>query len=203
MRGLNIAVSGLTAAGKTTHSRLLSAELGYRYVSATAIIADMIGIPRSEVDSRFWQRHGEKIARLRDTTDLDRELDTRLLAEAASEEGLVIDAWALPWLAPPDNCLFVWIESDHWSRTLKAAVSDECRNTLEWYSEFIKRKDDDTQARFLSIYGFDLYGARQHFDVDIDNSSFITEATRADSDRGISGFQPELRRAVEQKLRQK
>ena len=80
MRGKNIAISGLTAAGKTTHAKILAAELEYSYVSATEIMADMLGINRSEVGPGFWQKHGDSIAKIRDATDLDRELDNRLTA---------------------------------------------------------------------------------------------------------------------------
>lgn len=37
----NIAFAGLTAAGKTTHAKILAHELDYEYVSATKIILDM------------------------------------------------------------------------------------------------------------------------------------------------------------------
>jgi len=196
MRGKNIAISGLTAAGKTTHAKILAAELEYSYVSATEIMADMLGINRCEVGPGFWQKYGDSIAKVRDTTDLDRELDNRLTAMATGDEGLVIDAWALPWLVPRGSCISIWIESDHHSRTLKAAVSDDNKQELSWYGPFIARKDDDTRERFLKIYGFDLYAARDNFSLEIDNSAYITRATREDSDQGIRAFAPVVNSSV-------
>jgi len=190
MHKKNIAISGLTAAGKTTHAKILAAELGYSYVSATEVMADMLGIERREVGLGFWQKYGDIIARVRDTTNLDRELDNRLKAMATEDEQLVIDAWALPWLIPREVCISIWIESDHHSRTLKAAVSDDNMQELSWYGEFISRKDDDTRERFLCIYEFDLYGTRENFTLEVDNSKYITRATRQDSDRGIDAFAP-------------
>lgn len=35
----NVVICGLTAAGKTTHAKLLSKELGFTYVSGTATLA--------------------------------------------------------------------------------------------------------------------------------------------------------------------
>ena len=67
----NIVISGLTAAGKTTHALLLAQELGYRYISATAIIADLAGVSRDEVGPGFWQKYGDKIRKLRDTANQD------------------------------------------------------------------------------------------------------------------------------------
>jgi hypothetical protein len=40
----NIAFAGLTAAGRTTHARLLAEQLGYEVVSATTIILDILGV---------------------------------------------------------------------------------------------------------------------------------------------------------------
>lgn len=196
----NVIISGLTAAGKTTHARLLASELSYRYISATEIIADMIGVDRREVGPGFWERHGDAIGRVRDETDLDRQLDQRLVEMATIDEGLVIDAWALPWLVASPYCISMWIESDHYSRSLKAAVSDENQHPLPWYEAFISRKDDDARDRFLAIYGFDIYGPRQRFDIDLDNSAYITEATRANADYGIVRFGPLVSAAVATQL---
>jgi cytidylate kinase len=196
MHKKNIAISGLTAAGKTTHAKILAAELGYSYVSATEVMAGMLGIERGEVGPGFWQKYGDVIARVRDTTDLDRELDNRLIAMATSEEQLVIDAWALPWLVQQKACISIWIESDHHSRTLKAAVSDYNKQELAWYGKFIARKDDDTRKRFLEIYGFDLYGTRENFTLEVNNSTYITRATREESDRGIDAFAPVINSSV-------
>ncbi len=181
-------ISGLTAAGKTTHAKLLAAELGYRYVSATEIIADMIGIGRHEIGPGFWLKHGPAIRKIRDETDLDRSLDERLVATTAAEEGLVIDAWALPWLETTGRCVSIWIESDRWSRTLKASVSDHNRRSLSWYATFITSKDDESRSRFLSVHGFDLYGTREHFTLELNNSDYISVPTRVEADRGIAGF---------------
>jgi cytidylate kinase len=192
----NIVISGLTAAGKTTHAKILAAELGYSYVSATEVMADMLGIERREVGPGFWQRYGDAIGGIRDTTNLDRELDNRLTEMAKAAEQLVIDAWALPWLVPREACISIWIESDYHSRTLKAAVSDDNKRELAWYSGFIGHKDDDTRDRFMDIYGFDLYGGRRNFTLEVDNSMYITKATKQDSNRGIERFTPVINSSV-------
>lgn len=200
LRKMNVAVSGLTAAGKTTHALLLSGDLGYRYISATEIIAEMVGLDRNIVRNGFWEDYGDAIQKIRDTSDLDRKLDERLIKIATTDEGLVIDAWALPWLVSPQKCIHVWLESDHNSRTMKAAVSNENRQRSNWYGEFISKKDDDSRKRFLAIYGFDLYGRRDHFTIQLDNSSYITKPTRENSDQGIAQFHPILRQSVRKHL---
>ena len=48
----NVAFAGLTAAGKTTHSKILAEQLGFKYVSATQTILDIIGM--DEVPDRVW-----------------------------------------------------------------------------------------------------------------------------------------------------
>jgi cytidylate kinase len=49
----NIAFAGLTAAGKTTHARRLAADLGYRYVSATDILLEILQVRDPGADLWF------------------------------------------------------------------------------------------------------------------------------------------------------
>src|SRR5690348_11596732 len=90
----NIAVAGLTAAGKTTHAKLLADEIGYRYVSATEILMDVLGMERN-VSRSVWFTQLDAIHALRSGDELDDELERRLINIASENDGLVLDTWAL------------------------------------------------------------------------------------------------------------
>jgi cytidylate kinase len=188
----------LTAAGKTTHALLLARDLGYRYVSATQMMAELAGIPADQVDERFWLTFGDQIAELRKQPDLDLELDRRLIQLATERDDLVVDAWAAPWLLPRESAVAVWLGSTHETRSMKASVSDEGRETVSWYSDFIAEKDRTTRRYFLDLYDFDLFDTPGgSFDLVIDNSAHIRVPTREDSDRGIAEFHPTFRHAIQ------
>lgn len=69
-----VIVSGFTAAGKTTHCRLLATALGWRYVSMSRIRRScVIGSSSSQEE---WLPAGDRLRSA--NTALDREMDRRL-----------------------------------------------------------------------------------------------------------------------------
>src|SRR3954452_3663938 len=119
-RGPNVAFAGLTAAGKTTHARLLAEALGYDYVCATDIVLEILGM---ESSSRgVWFERFDEIRSARAGDGVDAELDRRLEEMAATRRSTVFDTWALAWLSP-SPLVRIWIESDLASRARKCLVS--------------------------------------------------------------------------------
>lgn len=55
----NIAFAGLTAAGKTTHAKILAEQLGFEYISATKTILEIIGLDHEP--ERIWFTSGSQI----------------------------------------------------------------------------------------------------------------------------------------------
>ena len=73
----NIALAGLTAAGKTTHARRLASDLGYEYVSATDILLEILHVPDPVSD--LWFTQLDAITAARDGGAVDAELEARLI----------------------------------------------------------------------------------------------------------------------------
>jgi cytidylate kinase len=116
----NIVICGLTAAGKTTHAKLLAAETGFKYVSGTGTLARLLGLPVAE-DPPYWPDIAAEVAKRR-TDDTDRALEHELLEKAASSDRQVFDVWALPWTSHDPQLIRVWIESTLESRAWKCRV---------------------------------------------------------------------------------
>ena len=158
---VNVAFAGLTAAGKTTHARLLAEQLGYSYVSATEALLDILDIDAPS--EQIWFERFEQIQAARQGDGVDDELDLRLSLLAAGSTAAVFDTWALAWVGP-SPMLRVWIESDEDSRARKCLVSQATRCLpLEGCRDLVHAKDLHTR---------------------------IDHATRACADAGIAAFAP-------------
>jgi cytidylate kinase len=190
-----VAFAGLTAAGKTTHARLLAEQLGYGYVSATEVLLGILGIDAA-ADGVWFDRY-DQIQSARAGDAADDELDRQLLALAAEREGIVFDTWALAWLSS-SPMVRVWIESDQGSRTRKCLVSQPAvsRLSLADCLALVRAKDAEARAGFLRRHGFDLFTDRNRFDLVLSNSHLIPRADRSCADAGIETFAPVVLAAV-------
>ncbi|WP_322770595.1 cytidylate kinase family protein [Frankia sp. Cr1] len=190
----NVAFAGLTAAGKTTHARILAAELGCGYVSATEVLLEILGIdvPADGV----WFDRFDQIRNGRQGDSTDDELDRRLEELAADRQGTIFDTWALAWLAP-EPMVRVWIESDLDSRARKCYVS-QTRTAMPVSAcrDHVQAKDADTRASFLRRHEFDLFTDRHRYDLMLCNSHLIQTADRSCADAGIAAFAPVVGEAV-------
>jgi len=195
---MRVAFSGLTAAGKTTHSQLLAASLGATWFGATEILAALAGVTAGPLDGVFMTAAGAQIEQARDGDHLDYELDRRLVARMQDEPHAVADAWALPWLITGDSVTRVWIQSDEESRTRKCSVSHlpALQMSLAESRAHIASKDQTTRERFGRMYGFDLFMDHSEFDVVLCNSALIPLPTRMAADAGIKEFEPIVLAAV-------
>lgn len=187
---MNIVISGLTAAGKTTHAQLLAAELGYRYVSAADIILKLSGIdiPNSK---DMWLAHFDQLEDARNDDSIDDQLERHLVDLAEHEDDIVFDAWALPWITS-HPMVRIWFESDRLSRSWKCWVSQsngrpmsslDCVNLMD-------RKDLTSKDRFARRHRFDLFRDHEGFDLILDNTSLISAPTSAAASKGIAAFAP-------------
>lgn len=182
---VNIVISGLTAAGKTTHAANLAARLGYELCSAGTLLAGLAGmgdVPYQDL----WVDHGQQLDQLRRQTSLDARLDEILLSRAAADERTVFDSWALPWTSG-EPMLRIWLESSLHSRTLKCIVSHLPGRRLS-YAEaerLVAEKDAASRAQLLGLHGFDVKRSRKPFHVIVDLSSLIADATAEASYRSV------------------
>jgi cytidylate kinase len=190
----NIAFAGLTAAGKTTHARRLAADLGYRYVSATDILLEILQV--RDRSAHLWFTQLDAITAAREGDAVDDELEARLTGLARGGDRTVFDSWALAWISP-SPMVRIWIESDLPSRTRKCLVSlgDQPRPLAECEA-LLRAKDDHNRAMFLRRHGFDLFTDRERYHAVLCNSHLIPAATGPESRRGIERFAPVVRGAA-------
>ncbi|GHB28748.1 cytidylate kinase family protein [Streptomyces chryseus] len=187
---VNIAFAGLTAAGKTTHARLLADHLGYEYVSATQIMLEILGIATQDT-KRVWFHHMDEIEQARSGDRIDQELERRLLELALAKEGLVLDTWAMAWICP-DPIIRIWIDSDRLSRHWKCFVSQgqPPKLALPGCATLIDRKDESTRDSFLRRHNFDLFADHAMFDAVLTNTHLISEPSPVATEEGIRLFAP-------------
>ncbi|WNV76714.1 cytidylate kinase family protein [Geodermatophilus sp. DSM 44513] len=194
---MNIAFAGLTAAGKTTHAKVLAEQLNYEYVSATEIIADILGLTQAAAPRLWFTKLGE-INAMREASDsLDEELESRLIQKARSSDHLVLDTWAMPWISE-SPAVNVWIESSFVTRTWKCYVSQGCSPALDMLecSALVADKDETTRQIFMRRHGFDLFTDKGPFQVIVDNTTLLSAPTHEACQRGIAAFAPQVLDAV-------
>ncbi|HET6355405.1 cytidylate kinase family protein [Streptomyces sp.] len=200
LTGTNIAFAGLTAAGKTTHARLLAEHLGYEHVSATDIILDIVGV-KARDPQRVWFDHMQEIEQARAGDEVDKELERRLLHLAATKDGLVLDTWAMAWICPAP-LVRIWIDSDRLSRHWKCYVSqgESPKLTLSECVSLIDQKDMATRESFLRRHNFDLFSDHDVFDAVLTNTHLIEAPTKFATQKGIRAFDPVVRLITEHLL---
>lgn len=185
----NIAFAGLTAAGKTTHAKILAERLGYEVVSATALILDIIGSRANP--EKIWFTDYEKIEKAREDDHVDLELERRLRVLAESKDGLILDSWAMAYIYE-GPLIRIWIESDQESRMRKCYVSQGQNKVLDLSEcrQLIHHKDHRVRSQFMRRLNFDLFTDMRRYDAVIENTDLIPEPTDRCSRDGIGTFAP-------------
>lgn len=170
----NIIISGLTAAGKTTHSLIVADRFELRYVGASMLALEAAGMTPGEVAPDFWLTS----MGIRILHDVGPSIDNRLLAYEEDGISTVFDCFFLPWLHR-SPALSIWLESSLESRLLKAEISHggESRFNGDSLRRALIRKDDDAARMLNSLVQANLYSDRQPFDHILDIGPFITAAS--------------------------
>jgi cytidylate kinase len=197
---MNITISGLTAAGKTTHALLIARRLGYDYVSASGLMLSWLGVEQAGSNT-LWQTRMGELEKRRDERPVDRDLNRFLARQLRDRDHTVFDSWSAAWLIGRASrpCVRVFIESDRRSRTLKARVSQEPHGPFLSLSEcrkLIDEKDAAAAVRLGSLLGVDIRSDRSPFDLVLDNSALIGHGTLTSARRGIRRFHDQLLVAI-------
>ncbi|MGS2641182.1 cytidylate kinase family protein [Streptosporangium sp. LJ11] len=199
---VNIVVSGLTAAGKTTHALLLARRLSFDYVSASRLMLAQLEIEH-DPDNSLWVTRMQEIEDRRDRQPVDSDVNKLLVSAFRTRTNTVFDSWSLPWLTGSVSCLRVWIESSQESRAMKARVSQEPYGpflSLDDCRRLIDDKDASTARRFQPLLEVDIRSDRSVFDLIVDNSDLIAEPTIESARQGISTFHRSLMASVLERL---
>jgi cytidylate kinase len=193
-----ILISGFTAAGKTTHARLLAEDLGWAYLGLSGVRRDLPGYDEAaESPGAEWEPAMDR-RRSRDP-GLDATADRAMTQRLATMRGpAVVDAWLQPWLSGRADAVRVWLGSDEQSRLRKASVSFLRRGMQppDALVRDVRQKDRFSVEQFRSLYGIRFGPDAGLFDLLIDNSGYIQAASIVASDEGIEAFRPVFLSAV-------
>ncbi len=185
----NIAFAGLTAVGKTTHAKILAEQLGYEWISATAILLDLLGT--GTCPEKVWFTDYESIQKAREDDRVDIELELRVRTLAESKDGLILDTWAMAYIYE-GPLLRLWIASDEEARMRKCYVSQGQKKVYDLSAcrRLIHEKDHHTRSQFLKRLDFDLFTDMSRYDALLSNADLIPEPTDQCSRAGIKTFMP-------------
>lgn len=173
-----ILVFGLAGSGKSSLARRLAEEFGLRKVHPSGIMRDLLegreAVPdSSKPNEGYWETEaGAAVlrARLEEDEPVDVRVDKILLREV--EKGnVVIDTWSLPWLTEKGTRIHLTapLEVRAGRAAARAGIEkDEARLLID-------KKDKDTRALFLRLYGFDILTEHDVFDCAIDTGHLTQE----------------------------
>ena len=138
-----IAIGGLVGSGKNTVGKNVADELAWRMVEPTfKTLAEREGITLME----FQARAGKDF-------DIDRKFDEALKAECAGGD-CVVTTWLGPWMAP-GRPYRVWLDVPEDVRAYRVSERDQI--TLEQALESVRKRDADNRARYMKVYGIDIF----------------------------------------------
>ncbi|WP_328443982.1 cytidylate kinase family protein [Amycolatopsis sp. NBC_00438] len=189
-----ILISGWTAAGKTTHARLVAAELGWTYIGMSHVMKEFTAIK----DLRDWTPQQDQLRRSDRSIDL--KADDHLLEVVSSSSSIIVDAWLQPWLYRSSSAIRVWLDSSRSARAKKCTVSylrDQNLMPERQAANIVHDKDVFAREQFARLYGIRFGYDPALFDLRIDNSTYIADTSISASDAGIREFQPVLMRRLE------
>ncbi len=179
----SICISGLTAAGKTTHSHLLAGEFGLTYVSGSQIQLNFMGVSPIQPKD-FWITDEAKSFWNKEQFE---RIDAELVRLESDAEGYIFDTSTMPWRhRRPALC--IWLESTLESRVLKSVVSHRGRSRFSFdaYKKKIIDKDKSTISLYKELYGIEIGKDCEPFQLIIDISTLISEPTLQASMKSIS-----------------
>jgi len=175
----NLIIAGLTASGKSTQAKRLAGVLGLRYVSGSAIRAELLGISaETRADSQFWLDRNRGGAmdreRLVRNDPRDTDVEEELIAMARAREGCAFDTWVMPWLFHEQSlCVYLRSPSRTRARRLCTESSDD---SFENVLQKLEEKDSLARQFFLETYGVDIVFDMSPFDVVIDSGDRAEDA---------------------------
>jgi len=165
-----ITVGGQAASGKSTLAKALAAGLGFKHISAGAVMRDMAaekGVTLVEF-SKYAESHPE----------IDREIDERQKKLAKGD--CVVDGRLSAFFLKPD--LSIWLTAPAKTRAERAMGRGEKYTTLEAALKDIVERDGSERKRYKEFYRIDI-GDLTAYDLVINTGRFdiaqMTEAAMA------------------------
>lgn len=171
---MNIIVSGLTGAGKTTISKNISRALNYSYISGSEV---RYRFNNTNINKKF-DRINHFLDQLKITEEAilknpkaDLQADKYLAELCRNSSGLIFDVWPLAWLGCP-NAKKIWLECKIDNRVDRLHTNGKVDQNFFKFRKKIVEKDKRARLFFLEHYNFDIFEDRSPFDLVIDSGYF-------------------------------
>ena len=164
-----IIISGMSAVGKTTVSKMVAEKLSLKVVGGGEVLKEMAVEQGFTPGGEDWWDTGEGMRFLRRrkrSSGFDKDVDERLL-EKARLGNVVITSYTLPWLSQWG--VKVWLSGSVASRARRMAKRDhaefeECRKVLSV-------RDLENHALYRKLYEIDFGRDLGPFDLVVDTDS--------------------------------
>ena len=144
-----ITVSGLPGSGTSTVCDLLCQQTGWRYINAGMLFRQMAEEAQVSL--------GEFGARAETDARIDRDLDARLVEEAASEKGgVLLEGRITGWMAARHelSALKVWVEADIKARAERVGRREG--QTVDEALRAIEQRERSEEIRYAAHHGISI-----------------------------------------------
>ncbi len=180
---MNIIITGLTACGKSYQSSRLAKILGFDHISASDVLLKNLRSKQNinEDDQRhFWIRKENKkqIENLRNTNNLDEQVDDYLLELCNSSNNIFFESRTLPWRSKNHNLIKIYLNPSLKDRAKIAYDSKDIKEySVEDLIVSINEKDKKDIERFKKLYNIDISDTKC-FGLVLDNGKLSPDETQ-------------------------
>lgn len=170
-----VAISGFTAAGKTTLALAFAKAHQLTVVSAASLIAYYCDVPFDGEDGTFWHDYGALVKQKLADGTIHRAVNEDLIRAATCGSNLVIDSWFLPWLVRPKQVNCVWLQSSFRLRMRRAEESLRMvgRQVPRDLTKMVREKDYNASRDLQRQTGSDLRYSPSRFTLRINADRYF------------------------------
>ncbi len=163
----------MSAAGKTTVSRILAKRLGVEAIGGGEILREMASERGYNPVGDDWWDTDEGIRFLREREsdpEFDKEADSRLRKKIIAGN-IVITSYTAPWIIKEG--FKIWLSATQDTRAKRMSKRD--KTNLEKSEGVVKLRDSENYGLYKELYGIDLLNDTAPFDLIIDTNKKTPE----------------------------
>lgn len=172
-----VTIGGPPGSGTSTLSRALAAQTGWAYVNAGQVFRQLA--EEAGVDLAEFGRLAEG------NPDIDRQLDARMVKEARTRVGLILEGRLTGWMARRHGlpAFAVWLEAPVEVRAERVGSRDG--ESPEVARQRMARREESERRRYLEHHGIDLDDTHI-YDLKIDSAAHDADAVCAQVLAGLA-----------------